>query len=129
MNTKELKVSFGYKIVNGEVFFENVESLNMNLHEGSTNGDVEINGNCITGEHGTCDYVEDYGFEIVEQEYIILDASNNAPELRYVADTGTTGDRQTARRFDINGIIEFFEKDIDNVTQWGMFEEFYDKSY
>ena len=66
-------MTYSIKITNEELYNEKVVDVDLDFHKGGMNGDVtiEIEGEgerCITGEHGTYDYEDDYGFIIVEDE-------------------------------------------------------------
>jgi hypothetical protein len=56
------------KVTNKDLF--NQFDVDIELRDGvnSFRGDVEIDGNCITGEHGKNDYENDYGFVILKGE-------------------------------------------------------------
>lgn len=53
-------------ITNQELYNEKVDDVELNVvkNSGSFHGDVTINDKTITGEHGSHDYEEEFGFII-----------------------------------------------------------------
>lgn len=65
-------MNYSVKITNEELYNEKVVDVELDFHRGGMNGDVAIKvegegEKCFTGEHGKCDYEDEYGFIIVAE--------------------------------------------------------------
>ena len=65
-------MTYSIKITNEELYNEKVLDVELDFHKGGMNGDVaiEVEGigeRCFSGEHGSDDFEEDYGFIIVSE--------------------------------------------------------------
>ena len=66
-------MTYKIKITNEELYNEKVVDVDLDFHKGNMNGDVAIDvvnegEKCFSGEHGTHDYEDNYGFIIVKDE-------------------------------------------------------------
>lgn len=64
-----------YRITDKDLFLEKIESLEIDLI--GDQGDVIINDNCISGQHGFNDYEEEYGFTLELPKFMICDSTSN----------------------------------------------------
>ena len=58
-------MNYKAEITNKDLYYEKVDTIDINFHKGKMHGDVVINGRVISGEHGIKDYQKEYGFIIV----------------------------------------------------------------
>lgn len=96
------------EIVNEELFNNKVVNVELDFHNGGMNGDVAIElvgvkeERCYTGEHGENDYLEEFGFKIIDKKeiYVICDHTQNSGKP-YIDDYGNnTGTIEGALKFD-----------------------------